>query len=106
MTPSAGKQFQGNCRGLIGAAGVEWVERTFGSKVVETARVTETGREVQPIKEAVRVFLSSARAWSPETDADVTLRFPPTVCRSVPEGRVDPDGLVSIKAGPGDFPFR
>ncbi|MER5475453.1 hypothetical protein ABT026_00490 [Streptomyces sp. NPDC002734] len=104
-TPSRGKQSPGYCRGLIGAAGVEWVERTFGSKVRETARVTETGREVQPIKEAVRVFRSGARAWSPQTDADVTFRFPPTVCRLVPEGRVNPGRLVSIKAGPGDFPF-
>lgn len=104
-TPSAVKQRPANCREIIGTAGVEWVEQTYGSKVVETARVRETDREVQKAKEAVRVFRSSARAWSPDSDTDFSFRFPPTVCRLVPEGRVDPDGLVSIKLGPGDFPF-
>jgi hypothetical protein len=99
------KQSTDNCRELIGAAGVKWVERTYGSKVVEAARVRETGREVQETKEAVRVFRASARAWSPESDPDFSFRFPPTVCRLVPKGQVDPDGLVSIKLGPGDVPF-
>jgi hypothetical protein len=88
------------CHDLIGADGIAWSERTHGAAIVESSR------EVQNMSEAVERFRDNARAWTPQTDDAYFLRSLPAVCRLVPEGVMGAEGPVTIKLGPGTFPYE
>ncbi|MET8573791.1 hypothetical protein [Streptomyces sp. NPDC005012] len=90
----------GHCRELIGPDGITWSEKAHGAAIAESAR------DVQAPGEAVDRFLGNARSWTSGTDDNYFLRPLPAVCRLVPEGVMSADGPVTVKLGPGTFPFE
>ncbi|MER5475455.1 hypothetical protein ABT026_00500 [Streptomyces sp. NPDC002734] len=90
-----------HCRRLIGANGVEWVEKSYGSPIAES------GRGVQGESKAVRRFQQEAKSWTPETDENGYGWSPlKRVCRLVHSGRDVGGEVFSLEFGAGATPLE